>query len=76
MDSLEVPVMRKVGPGGTEAGGKWVEVGVWSDTCEAVDQGKIVADWLSAFLEMVRFSRFSRVSYINPDESYGYNTLV
>lgn len=54
MASLEVPVMRKVGPGGPDAGGKVVEVVIWTDTCQGVDQGDAIAAWLSTFLELVR----------------------
>lgn len=46
-------MVHKVGPGGPEAGGKVVEVGIWSDMCEAVDQGDAAASWLGAFLGMV-----------------------
>ena len=53
MASVEVPVMRKVGPDGPKAGGELVEVNVWSDTCQGVDQGDAIATWLCAFLEMV-----------------------
>lgn len=46
-------MVREVGPGGLEAGGKVVEVRVWQDLCDAVDQGDSVAAWLCAFLELV-----------------------
>lgn len=54
MTSIEVPVMRKVGPSGPGAGGEVTEVAVWQDTCQAIDQGDAVASWLSSFLETVR----------------------
>lgn len=54
MASIEVSVMRKVGPDGPEAGGKLAKVDVWKDTCEGVDQGDAIAAWLCAFLETVR----------------------
>lgn len=46
-------MVHKVDPGGPEAGGKVVEVGIWRDMCEAVDQGDAAASWLGAFLGMV-----------------------
>lgn len=53
MASLEVPVMRKVGPGGPSAGGEEFQVEVWDSTCKAIDQGNAAAEWLGEFLERV-----------------------
>eukprot|EP00904_Undaria_pinnatifida_P007234 jgi/Undpi1/3640/HiC_scaffold_16.g07010.m1 len=73
MASLEVPVMRKVGPGGPSAGGSMVKVVIWRDTCEAVDQGDAIAAWLCTFLELenLRLVRM-RDGFVRPtDPSYG-----
>lgn len=58
MPDLEVPVMTRVGPGGSGGGGELVEVEVWKDTCRARDQGNTVASWIRAFLDMVTFLFF------------------
>lgn len=41
MATLDVPVVTQ---------GPTSPVGIWRDTCEAVDQGDVIADWLSTFL--------------------------
>lgn len=53
-------MVRKVGAGGPAAGGELVEVGVWKDTCQAIDQGDAVASWLQAFLGVVSRVRQNR----------------
>ncbi|CAM9360316.1 unnamed protein product [Pylaiella littoralis] len=71
--SLEVPVVHKVGPSGPKAGGNVVEVGIWRDTCQAIDQGDAAASWLGTFLEMqnLRLVRM-RDGFVRPtDPDYG-----
>ncbi|CAM9589741.1 unnamed protein product [Ectocarpus sp. 6 AP-2014] len=71
--SLEVPVVRKVGAGGPAAGGELVEVGVWKDTCQAIDQGDAAASWLQAFLgvDNLRLVRM-KDGFVRPtDPGYG-----
>ncbi|CAM9131062.1 unnamed protein product [Laminaria digitata] len=73
MTSIEVPVMRKVGPDGPKAGGEMVEVAVWRDTCQGIDQGDAIAAWLCAFLEMEKL-RLVRMKdgFVRPtDAAYG-----
>ncbi|CAM9439941.1 unnamed protein product [Scytosiphon promiscuus] len=73
MPPLEVPVVHGVGPDGPEAGGEVIDVGVWSDTCQAVDQGASAASWLGAFLEMdnLRLVRM-KDGFVRPtDPKYG-----
>lgn len=53
MTPLEVPVVRKVGPGGPDAGGEALQVRVWKDECMAIDQGNAAASWLVEFLGQV-----------------------
>lgn len=82
MASIEVPVMHKVGPDGSKAGGELVEVAIWSDTCQGIDQGDAIATWLCAFLEMVRAcvrggygvasGHVGLVSYCSLDSRQGY----
>lgn len=59
-------MVHKVGPSGPEAGGEVVEVGIWRDTCQAIDQGDAVASWLGAFLGMV--SELSELSELSDQE--------
>ncbi|CAM9182907.1 unnamed protein product [Hapterophycus canaliculatus] len=73
MPPLEVPVVHGIGPGGPEAGGEVVEVGVWKDTCQAVDQGDSAASWLGTFLEIdnLRLVRMKDGFVRLTDQKYG-----
>jgi uncharacterized protein YcbX len=47
------------------------QVVVWKDTCEATDEGDLVAEWLSAFLKTkCRLVRFSESFVRTVDEKY------
>lgn len=61
MPDIEVPVMTRVGLGGSGEGGELVEVEVWQDTCRARDQGNTVASWIRAFLDTVTVLIFCSV---------------
>ncbi|CAM9315907.1 unnamed protein product [Discosporangium mesarthrocarpum] len=72
LPTLEVPVLQAKRPG-KGGGGEVVDVGIWRDTCVAVDQGEDAATWLSDFLEMegLRLVRMQD-GFVRPtDPSYG-----